>query len=33
VGELAEAFNGNVDKLNERIFTFRDYAVVAEKTL
>ena len=33
VGELAEAFNGNVDKLNERMFTFRDYAVVAEKTL
>jgi SAM-dependent methyltransferase len=33
VGDLAEAFNGNVDKLNERMFTFRDYAVVAEKTL
>jgi SAM-dependent methyltransferase len=33
VNDLAEAFNGNVDKLNERMFTFRDYAVVAEKAL
>jgi SAM-dependent methyltransferase len=31
VTDLAEAFNGNVDKLNERMFTFRDYAVVAQK--
>ena len=31
VNELAEAFNGNVEKLNSRIFTFLDYAVVAER--
>lgn len=29
--ELAETFNGNVEKLNARIFTFMDYAVVASK--
>jgi SAM-dependent methyltransferase len=31
VNELAEAFNGNVEKLNSRIFTFLDYAVVADR--
>jgi hypothetical protein len=31
LGDLAEAFNGNVEKLNARIFTFLDYAVVAER--
>ena len=31
--ELAEAFNGNVEKLNARMFTFMDYAVVAQKAL
>ena len=29
--DLAEAFNANVEKLNARIFTYLDYAVVAEK--
>jgi SAM-dependent methyltransferase len=29
--EVVEAFNGNVDKLNARMFTFMDYAVVAQK--
>jgi O-antigen chain-terminating methyltransferase len=29
--EVVEAFNANVDKLNARIFTFMDYAIVAEK--
>jgi O-antigen chain-terminating methyltransferase len=29
--DLAEAFNANVEKLNSRIFTYLDYAVVAEK--
>jgi SAM-dependent methyltransferase len=29
--DAIEAFNGNVDKLNSRIFTFLDYAVVADK--
>ncbi len=31
VSDLAEAFNGNVEKLNSRIFTFMDYAVVAQR--
>ncbi len=31
VAELAEAFNGNVEKLNARIFTYMDYAVVAQR--
>jgi SAM-dependent methyltransferase len=31
LSELAEAFNGNVEKLNSRIFTYLDYAVVGEK--
>lgn len=31
VSELAEAFNGNVEKLNARIFTYMDYAVVATR--
>ena len=26
--DLVEAFNANVDKLNARMFTFMDYAVV-----
>ncbi len=29
--DLIETFNANVDKLNARIFTHLDYAVVAEK--
>jgi SAM-dependent methyltransferase len=29
--DLLEAFNGNVGKLNARMFTYLDYAVVAEK--
>jgi SAM-dependent methyltransferase len=29
--ELAEAFNANVEKLNARMFTYMDYAVVAQK--
>jgi O-antigen chain-terminating methyltransferase len=29
--DLAEAFNGNVEKLNARMFTFMDYAAVGEK--
>jgi SAM-dependent methyltransferase len=31
VNDLAEAFNGNVEKLNSRIFTYLDYAVIAER--
>ncbi|MBA2260247.1 MAG: hypothetical protein H0W18_15250, partial [Acidobacteria bacterium] len=31
VRNLTEAFNGNVEKLNARMFTHMDYAVVAEK--
>ena len=30
-GELVEAFNANVEKLNARIFTFMDYAVIGVK--
>ena len=30
-GDLTEAFNANVDKLNARIFTYLDYAVVGDK--
>ena len=29
--DLVGTFNANVDKLNSRIFTFLDYAIVAEK--
>jgi SAM-dependent methyltransferase len=29
--ELAEAFNANVEKLNSRMFTFMDYAVIGER--
>ena len=29
--ELVEAFNANVEKLNARMFTYMDYAVVAQK--
>jgi O-antigen chain-terminating methyltransferase len=31
LSDLVEAFNGNVEKLNSRIFTFLDYAIVAER--
>ncbi len=31
LADLAEAFNANVEKLNARMFTHLDYAVVAEK--
>ena len=31
VRDLVEAFNGNVQKLNNRLFTFLDYAIVGEK--
>jgi SAM-dependent methyltransferase len=31
LADLAEAFNANVEKLNSRMFTFLDYAVVAER--
>ena len=31
VADISEAFNGNVEKLNARMFTFMDYAVVGEK--
>lgn len=31
LSEVAETFNGNVEKLNARIFTYMDYAVVAER--
>ncbi len=31
LADLIEAFNGNVEKLNSRLFTFLDYAVVAER--
>ena len=30
-GELVEAFNANVEKLNARIFTYMDYAVIGVK--
>jgi hypothetical protein len=29
--DAVEAFNGNVEKLNARMFTYMDYAVVAGK--
>ena len=29
--DLAETFNANVEKLNARMFTFLDYAIVARK--
>jgi SAM-dependent methyltransferase len=29
--DFVEAFNANVEKLNDRMFTFMDYAIVAEK--
>lgn len=31
LADLAEAFNANVEKLNTRLFTYRDYAVIADK--
>lgn len=31
IREVAETVNGNTDRLNARMFTFMDYAVVAEK--
>jgi hypothetical protein len=31
IRDFAEAFNGNVEKLNARMFTHMDYAVIAEK--
>ncbi len=31
VAELAQAVNANVDRLNERLFTFLDYAIIAIK--
>ena len=31
MSDLAEAFNGNVEKLNSRMFTYLDYAVIAER--
>ncbi len=33
IRDLAETFNSNAEKLNARMFTFMDYAVVAEKQL
>ena len=32
LADMVEAFNGNVEKLNSRMFTFMDYAVVGEKS-
>jgi O-antigen chain-terminating methyltransferase len=31
--DLAEAFNANVEKLNSRMFTYLDYAVIGDKAL
>ena len=31
--DLTEAFNANVEKLNSRIFTYLDYAVIGDKAL
>ena len=31
LADMAETFNGNIEKLNSRMFTYMDYAVVAEK--
>ena len=31
LSDLAEAFNANVEKLNSRIFTYLDYAVIGDK--
>lgn len=31
--DLAEAFNANVEKLNARMFTYLDYAVIGEKSV
>jgi SAM-dependent methyltransferase len=33
LSDLMEAFNGNVEKLNARIFTYLDYAVIGDKAL
>jgi hypothetical protein len=30
--DVVETFNSNVDKLNARMFTYMDYAIVARKT-
>ena len=32
LADLAEAFNANVEKLNARMFTFLDYAVIGDKS-
>ena len=31
IADLAEAFNANVEKLNSRMFTYLDYAVIGDK--
>jgi hypothetical protein len=31
LADLAEAFNANVEKLNARMFTYLDYAVIGDK--
>ena len=31
LADMAEAFNANVEKLNARIFTYLDYAIVGER--
>lgn len=33
LADLAEAFNANVEKLNARMFTYLDYAVIGEKSV
>ncbi len=33
LGDLTEAFNANVEKLNARMFTYLDYAVIGDKAL
>jgi SAM-dependent methyltransferase len=33
LADLAEAFNANVEKLNARMFTYLDYAVIGEKAV
>jgi len=31
VADLTRAFNANMDRLNERLFTYLDYAIVAAR--
>ena len=31
VAELTRAFNANMDRLNERMFTYLDYAIIAKR--